>query len=219
MVRAVKRVKVHRDRFYRKWFRPKWANKRIPAEYATILCGWRFEGVPLGSSVAKQERAVNTLEKYQPRPVLALKGIEKHGWHLKRYAILAEGKMFDETVVSAASQEALNRLPKAGSLHDEQGNQGVAFQIIHFANVAVVSPVFYWQWASVLARLDQMRASWQTPTHFQDGAKEVVGCIWEMNIVRFEVETWATQMLGGSKSAKDSLPAYLQAFAPSGPDV
>lgn len=48
------------------------------------------------------------------------------------------------------------------------------------------SPVFYWQWGSVLANLDQTRASWEEPTVFGDGIKEVVGCIWEMDVVSFE---------------------------------
>lgn len=105
------------------------------------------------------------------------------------------------------------QLPEAGSLHDETGNQGVAFQIVHFAEVAVVSPVFYWQWGSVLAHIDQMRASWDAPTHFGDGEKEVVGCIWEMNIVQFELEAWATQLLDGRKSTDDGLRAYLEQHA------
>lgn len=158
---------------------------------------------------------MNTLQPYRPRPILALPTIENSGWHLKRYAILADGRTFDDAIATAAAEEALRRLPKPGSLNDETGNQGVAFQIVHFAEVAVVSPIFYWQWGSVLAHLDQMRASWDAPTEFGDGAKEVVGCIWEMNIVQFEVETWATQLLGGTKSTDDGLTTYLQKYAVS----
>lgn len=155
------------------------------------------------------------LQPYRPRAVLSLQCIERSGWHLKRYAILAEGRVFDESVAIAAADEAFRRLPIAGSLDDESGNQGVAFQIVHFAEVAVVSPVFYWQWGSVLANLDQMRASWDAPTEFKDGVEEVVGCVWEMNIVRFEVETWTSQLLGGTKSTADGLAAYLQSDASS----
>ena len=156
---------------------------------------------------------MNNLQPYCSRPVLALPVLENLGWHLKRYAILAEGKAFDNAVATAAAEEALKRLPSAGTLDDEEGNQGVAFQIVHFAEVAVVSPVFYWQWGSVLAHLDQMRASWRTPTRFEDGVKGVVGCVWEMNIVKFEVEAWATQLLGGTKSTADGLTAYLEQHA------
>ncbi|MEM9278087.1 MAG: hypothetical protein AAGA76_05910 [Pseudomonadota bacterium] len=120
---------------------------------------------------------MNKLQAYRPRPVLNLPSVEGNGWHLKRYAILSDEKSFDETIVNAATKEAFKRLPEAGSLNDETGNQGVAFQIVHFAEVAVVSPVFYWQWGSVLAHLDQMRASWDAPTKFVDGVREVVGCI------------------------------------------
>ncbi|WP_299084864.1 hypothetical protein [uncultured Ruegeria sp.] len=158
---------------------------------------------------------MNNLPPYRPRPVLALASIEASGWYLKRYAILAHGRAFDEAIASAATSEALKRLPKAGSLSDETDNQGVAFQIVHFAEVAVVSPVFYWQWGSVLANLDQMRASWDTPTEFGDGVREVVGCIWEMNIVQFEVRAWANQLLSGTKSTTDGLAAYLQDHAVS----
>lgn len=153
---------------------------------------------------------MSSLQPYRPRPVLNLPHVESSGWHLKRYAILADGRAFDEAIVAAAAEEALRRLPNAGSLNDETGNQGVAFQIVHFAEVAVVSPVFYWQWGSVLAHLDQMRASWNAPSQFEDGVKEVVGCIWEMNIVQFEVGAWANQLLGGKKSTTDGLNAYLQ---------
>ncbi len=139
--------------------------------------------------------------------------VEKRGWYLKRYAIVATGRQFDETVASAAAEEALIRLPKAGALHDETGNQGVAFQIVHFAEVAVVSPTFYWQWGSVLAHLDQMRASWDAPEKFGDGVKEVVGCVWEMNIVAFEVRAWTAQLLDGGKSTKAGLTTYLQRHA------
>jgi hypothetical protein len=155
------------------------------------------------------------LQPFRPRPVLALPHVESNGWHLKRYAILADGRVFDEAIATAAGEEALRRLPKAGSLNDEAGNQGVAFQIVHFAEVAVVSPVFYWQWGSVLAHLNQMRASWDAPTELGDGVREVVGCIWEMNIVQFEVVAWATQLLGGTKSTTDGLNAYLQEYAVS----
>lgn len=158
---------------------------------------------------------MHRLHPFRPRPAFALSPVESGGWHLKRYAILAEGRAYDDDIVRAATQEALRRLPEAGSLLDETGNQGVAFQIVHFAQVAVVSPVFYWQWGSVLAHLEQMRASWDSPTDFADGAREVVGCIWEMDIVRFEIETWTKHLLGGSQSAKDGLTAYLQAQAVS----
>ena len=158
---------------------------------------------------------MNNLQPYKPRPVLSLPRAESSGWHLKRYAILADGKLFDDAVVTAAKEEAFRRLPEAGSLDDESGNHGVAFQVVHFAEVAVVSPVVYWQWGSVLAHIDQMRASWDAPTHFGDGVKEVVGCIWEMNIVQFELDAWATQLLNGRKSTEDGLRVYLQQQATS----
>jgi hypothetical protein len=69
--------------------------------------------------------------------LLALPVVENRGWHLKRYAIIASGKAFDETIANIAAEEALIRLPKAGALDDETGNQAVAFQIVHFAEVAI----------------------------------------------------------------------------------
>ena len=158
---------------------------------------------------------MNSLQPYRPRPVVILPSLERKGWYLKRYAILADGRAFDEAIATAAAEAAFSRLPKAGSLDDETGNHGVAFQLVHLAEVAVISPVFYWQWGSVLAHVDQMRASWEAPTEFGDGVKEVVGCIWEMNIVRFEVEAWTTELLDGAKSAADGLAAYLRQHASS----
>ncbi|MGC1496922.1 MAG: hypothetical protein WA790_14010 [Sulfitobacter sp.] len=150
------------------------------------------------------------LQPFVPRKVLALPMIKEAGWTLKRYAILADGRVFDESIVSAASAEMIKRMPRAGDLEDGTGNHGVGFQIIHFAQVAVVSPVFYWQWGSVLARADQMRADWETPTVFGDGVKEVLGCVWEMDVVSFEVNAWKTALLEGDDPAQQRLAHYLK---------
>ena len=64
-----------------------------------------------------------------------------------------------------------------------------------------------------MARLDQMRADWATPTKFEDGVREVVGCVWEMKIVQFEVEAWTRHLLDGTRSASDGLTPYLQQHA------
>ena len=149
------------------------------------------------------------LQPFQPRPVKPLSVARAGGWHLKRYAILADGREFDDQITSSALTEALVRLPKAGEISDEIGNHGIGFQIVHFAEVAVVSPVFYWQWGSVLANIEQMRASWDQPTVFGDGKKEVVGCIWEMGVVNFEVAAWQATMLGGAGSPVERLARYL----------
>ena len=149
------------------------------------------------------------LQPFNPRSVLSFPMVRDHGWSLKRYAILSEGREFDNDVASAALTEAFNRLPDAGSLADEAGNQGVGFQIIHFAQTAVVSPVFYWQWGSVLANVAQMRAKWEAPTVFGDGVDEVVGCVWEMEVVCFEVSVWKGTVLNDVGSSKERLSAYL----------
>lgn len=151
------------------------------------------------------------LKPFEEREVLRLDSIKKQGWQLKRYAILAEGRTFEAEVAAAATAEALQRLPKAGSLANAIGNHGIGFQIVHFAETAVVSPVFYWQWGSVLAQLFQIKAQWNRPTIFNDGADEVVGCIWEMNIVRDEVKAWTDTMLGKSQSPREKLSDYLNA--------
>ena len=38
---------------------------------------------------------------------------------------------------------------------DRTGNHAVGFKIVHFAEVAIVSPLFYWQWGSVLTKIVQ----------------------------------------------------------------
>ncbi|HAV59431.1 hypothetical protein [uncultured Planktomarina sp.] len=149
------------------------------------------------------------LETFRPRNVLALPLAKQGDWRLKRYAILADGKNFDQAVASSATAEAINRLPKAGDLSDEATNHGVGFQIIHFAEVAVVSPVFLWQWGSVLANIDQLRSPWENPTSFDDGKAEVIGCIWEMEIVCFEVQAWRDTILGLGENHGDRLEEYL----------
>lgn len=149
------------------------------------------------------------LQQFRARNVLPLPTLEDRGWQLKRYAILADGRAYDETIVSAAGTEALRRLPKAGRLEDAAGNHGIGFQIVHFAEGAVVSPVFYWLWGSVLANVHQMRASWQQPTIFEDGVKDFVGCIWEMDVVSFEVDAWKTTLLNNAGHPGERLATYL----------
>lgn len=146
------------------------------------------------------------------RPVLALPAVSRDGWHLKRYAILSDGWTYDPAIPEAATQAAFDRLPPAGPLDSSDDNNGVAFQIVHFAQVAIVSPVFYWQWGMVLANLDQMRAPLDAPTAFDVGVVEVVGCVWEMQIVTFETEAWTKAMLGAGAPRLDD---YLAARLPS----
>jgi len=133
--------------------------------------------------------------------------VKDQGWQLKRYAILANGRSFDNNIASSARTEAIKRLPDAGSLMDETGNHGVGFQIIHFAEIAVVSPVFYWQWGNVLANIEQMRAKWEA---FGDGVKEVVGCIWEMDVVGFEIDAWKKTLLNDVGTPTERLATYLE---------
>ncbi|WP_298969301.1 hypothetical protein [uncultured Roseobacter sp.] len=155
------------------------------------------------------------LKPFAPRTVLPLSLAQDHGWSLKRYAIVADGRAFAEGVVSAATEEAMRRLPAAGPLENSAGNHSIGFQIIHFAEVAVVSPVFYWQWGSVLAQMGQMRAGYDDPTTFKDGVQEVVGCIWELNIVKYETWAWQTIMLGAEGGNQETLTAYLGELAGS----
>ena len=149
------------------------------------------------------------LQSFLPRTTLALPAADNDGWQLKRYAILANGRNFDERIAAAASVKAIARLPKAGVIHDETDNHGVGFQIIHFAEVAVVSPVFYWQWGSVLANIEQMRAPWGQPSDFGDGKAEVVGCVWEMDIVNFETAAWKSTVLVNEGSPTERVARYM----------
>lgn len=149
------------------------------------------------------------LQAFRARDVVALPAAVQAGWRLKRYAILAQGRDFDDGIAQAATAEALTRLPAPGPLDDAGGNHGVGFQIVHFAEVAVVSPTFYWQWGSVLAHIDQLRAPWSDPTTFDTGKTEVFGCVWEMEIVTFEVQTWTRTMLSGQGDSAGNRAAYM----------
>lgn len=153
------------------------------------------------------------LGRFQPRDIRSLPVLETDGWQLKQYAILSEGKSFDPAVAAAAGAKAFQRLPHPGGLGDPVRAHGIGFQIVHFAQVAVVAPVFYWQWGSVLSKIGQMRAPWQTPTEFGNGAEEVIGCLWEMDIVSFETNTWKSTILSGEGTPAQRLAAYLEARA------
>ena len=151
------------------------------------------------------------LAEFRARQIVPLPLAEATGWRLKRYAILSANRKFVEAVASAATRAAISRLPAASDLNDVHGNHGVGFQIIHFAEqVSSVSPVFYWQWGSVLANIDQMRANWATPTKFGNGVSEVVGCVWEMQIVAFETDAWVRTVLGRDAAPADGLSRYLR---------
>ncbi len=150
------------------------------------------------------------LQQFCSRRILSLPIAKDHGWQLKRYAILANGRDFDNNIAVSAHIEAIKRLPLAGSLMDGSVNHGVGFQIVHFAEVAVVSPVFYWQWGSVLANIEQIRAKWEAPTMFENGVKEVVGCIWEMEVVSFEINAWKNTLLNNVGAPTKRLASYLE---------
>jgi len=150
------------------------------------------------------------LQPYSSRSVLFLPTAKVNGWQLKQYVILAEDKEFDPVVISSALDSALKRLPLPGKLSDPRGNHGVGIQLIHFAEVAVVSPVFYWIWGSVLANTHQMRAPWVDSSNFGTGTIEVVGCVWEMEILCFETQSWKNIMLNGTGKPEDNLSLYLR---------
>jgi len=154
------------------------------------------------------------LQSYASRDVLFLPIAQANGWQLKQYAILAKDKEFDPVAVSSALSAATKRLPAAGKLTEPSGNHGVGIQIVHFADVAVVSPIFYWLWGSVLANTHQMRAQWESATDFETGAKEVVGCVWEMQILCFETQSWKETMLNGTGNAEDNLSLYMNSIYP-----
>ena len=82
------------------------------------------------------------LAPFEARAVVALPLEARDGWQMKRYAIVAQGRTLSDDVVAAATAEGFRRLPAPGVLEDGSGNHGVGFQIIHFAETAVVSPVF-----------------------------------------------------------------------------
>ncbi len=152
---------------------------------------------------------MNHLQPYLPLTTLPLLTVKQNGWQIKRYAILGDEKTFDEDIASSATVEAIKRLPKAGNIADKNTNHGIGFQIVHFAQVAIVSPVFFWQWGSVLASIPQLRTPWKNPTAFGDGKAEVSGCIWEMEIVGFEVNAWKITMLRDGDDLPKKLNDYL----------
>ena len=159
------------------------------------------------------------LQSYQSRTIVTLPIAQRNGWQLKRYGILSKDRKLDSQTVSLALDYALERLPVAGKLGDVDGNHGVGFQIVHFAEVAIVSPVFYWMWGSVLANVEQMRAHWSDTVKFETGVEEVVGCVWEMEVVCFEVNSWKNTMLVDRDTPSDRLTNYLKQYLPSSEPV
>lgn len=158
---------------------------------------------------------MNHIQPYRSRKILSLPRIKAGGWQLKRYALLAENRTFDAETASSALDMAIERLPIAGNLGDQHGNHGVGFQVIHFADEAVVSPIFYWIWGTVLANTHQLRAQRHEPTRFESGVKEVVGCVWELQIVCFETHSWTKIMLGETGTPAERLSRYIDCRLPT----
>lgn len=153
---------------------------------------------------------MNHLAKFKPRDVLVLPLADVGGWTVKRYAIVAENRRFDASVAEAALACVPDLLPAPGQIDTDDGNHGIAVQIVHFAEVAVVSPIVYWHWGSVLSHPIQLRAPWDNPTRFRPGVQDVLGCVWEMEIIAFEVEAWKTTVLSGEGSSIERVERYLQ---------
>lgn len=154
------------------------------------------------------------LAPFQRREIRALELARTDGWRLKRYAIVADSRVFDPSAVEAATQAAFDRLPPAGTLDDANGNHGVGLQIFHFADeIPLVSPVFYWKWGSVLFNSHQMRSYSESPYKIVDGVREVVGCIWEMELVDFEVRAWRDMVLAGGADPGARVARYLDCLA------
>jgi len=155
------------------------------------------------------------LRPYQARSVVPLPQFDSNAWRLKRYAIIAPDRSLDRSSADAASVEAINRLPPAGTIESSTGNHGIGFQLIHFAEIAVVAPTFYWLWGSVLANLEQLRAPLASPTTFDTGVTEVLGCVWEMDIVSYEISCWKSTVLSDSGHPYYGVLRYLEQHAPS----
>ncbi|KMW57763.1 hypothetical protein AIOL_002731 [Candidatus Rhodobacter oscarellae] len=149
------------------------------------------------------------LEAYRARDVLALPLVAQDGWRIKQYAILSAERVLSRDVTDAAAKAMIERLPPPGGLDSADGNHGICIQIVHFAQVAVVAPAVYWQWGSVLARLDQMRAPWEEPTDFKAGVPEVLGCVWEMDVIAAEVALWRDTVLSHHGAPEERLKHYL----------
>lgn len=162
------------------------------------------------------------MEHFKPferREVSALSVFHKAGWRLKRYTIRAPNRSLDDAAVAAASDAALARLPTAGGLGDAEGNHGVGFQIFHFSEqIPLVSPMFYWKWGSVLSNAHQIRSYSDTPYALVDGAGEVIGCLWEMEIVAQEIRAWRDTMLAPGGHPSDRLRDYLATSWAAPPD-
>ncbi|MEM7070204.1 MAG: hypothetical protein AAF403_00405 [Pseudomonadota bacterium] len=155
---------------------------------------------------------MHNFNHYQPRSSMLLPSVKYNGWQIKRYAIFAKSREFDEKIIFAATRKAKTLLPIAGKIDEPDNNHGVGFQIIHFAETAIVSPVFYWMCESVLANTRQMRAQWNTPTEFDDVTNDIIGCVWELEIIEFEVKSWKHIMLCSNQPLAEKLEHYLNVF-------
>ena len=172
---------------------------------------WLFKSrVSLTTFSINRDGPMDHLQKFCPRNVLLLPIFTDGAWQLKGYAISAKDRVFAEIIATAARTEALKRLPEAGVLMDRTGNHAVGFQIVHFAEDAIVSPLFYWQWGSVPAKIPQSCTLGDPPRGGRRGNNSIIGCVWEMKLVSFEMNAWRAAPLNEGGTLSDRLALYLK---------
>ncbi|MYD32458.1 MAG: hypothetical protein F4W98_01065 [Acidimicrobiales bacterium] len=147
---------------------------------------------------------------YRPRPIRHLSTQTVQGWHLKTYGINAMPQRSDDVLdpdVEAAAARVGHGLLE-GLETSNTGRYG--FLIIHQGGLANWLLVNRWA-EDILLRSELFRAGHDAPTDFQPETSDLIGCLWELEVVDFERRAWTEAVIKGNGGVDRYMATVLNA--------
>jgi hypothetical protein len=154
--------------------------------------------------------ALPSVGAYAPRPIRPLGVWQAHGWRLKEYAIAATPREPSRALLDAAREHARATLPRPAVAADRYG---VGYVGIHECDGTDYA--FFGWWARgnelyhhLLSCPSGRPGELASLTRADTG---LVGCVWELEVVRFERNAWVRYgMRGGTPDVEGYLAARLE---------
>ncbi|MFE5793151.1 hypothetical protein ACFQ8C_11320 [Streptomyces sp. NPDC056503] len=146
---------------------------------------------------------------YSPRLVKALPPVHAHGRALKAYVMFAD----PERAGDLPKPEWLER--HAASVlggPPVEGDHPAGFLILHHGAEGTYLLVSQWYDADMLKHWVRGAAvAADGTTDFVPLAeRDLIACVWELEIVKFERDAWVNTVLARGDTGQDSLDAYME---------
>lgn len=145
-------------------------------------------------------------EIYNPREVTDLGIWQIEGLNFKVYAIIADGQMMSEELLSEAKSFVVDQVPEL--VAKEGHDNGLGFVIIHPGEFGVSILAHWWIHGSVLCQHIRRRI-WDQDKPMDTQTRPVIACIWELGLINAEQEIWRKTMMG----VKPDPSVYLETRA------